>query len=295
MNLDRRQLVVVALLTLTWGLNWPIMKIGASQFPPLSFRTASMWLGLPCLGGVLLAMKVPFALPRRHWRELLELTATNMLVWHVLAILAVRELNSGRAAILGYTMPVFAALWGALLFGERLTPRARVGVAAAAAAVMLLLWHELAALAGRPFWALVMLAAAACWGYGTHRLRRTTIDAPTLAIAFWMTALTTGAMTLLSALFERGSWHAPTPPVWAAIVYNGVLIFGFAQPAWFFLARGLPPIASSLSVMMIPVLGLAAGALWLGESLHWQDFAAIALLLLAIGSVLLPARAAQRA
>ena len=48
---------------------------------------------------------------------------------------------------------------------------------------------------------------------------------------------------------------APGTAAWAAIAYNAVLIFGFAHAAWFYLARGLPPVASTLSVMLIPVLG----------------------------------------
>ena len=296
MSLDRRQLAVLVLLTLVWGLNWPVMKLGASNHPPLTFRMLSMWIGLPILGALLVATRVPFRVAREHWRELGLLTLANMLVWHVFAILAVRELSSGRAAILGYTMPIFSSLWGGLVFGERLAPRARAGVIAAAVGVLLLLWHEMSALAGRPFWAGVMLFAAAAWGYGTHLVRRTRIPVPTLTLSFWMTAITTVVMTVVAAAFERREWHAPSSLVWGAIAYNGVLIFGFAQPAWFYLARGLPPVASTLSVMMIPVLGLAGGALWLGEVLHWQDFAAIALLLAAIGSVLWPARpAVQRA
>jgi drug/metabolite transporter (DMT)-like permease len=45
-----------------------------------------------------------------------------------------------------------------------------------------------------------------------------------------------------------------------------------------------------MSVMLIPVLGTVAGAWWLGESLHWQDGAAIVLVLLAIASVMWPTR-----
>jgi drug/metabolite transporter (DMT)-like permease len=296
LSFNRRQLTVLSFLTLVWGINWPVMKLGATLFPPLTFRTVSMWLALPVLAAVVLRQGVPFGIARRHWRELAELTVANMLVWHVFAILAVRELSSGRAAILGYTMPVFSALWGSLLFGERLSRRGIAGVGAAALGVALLLWHELSALAGRPQWAAVMLFSAASWGYGTHRLRRTRIEAPTLVISFWMTVVTTLVMTVLAVAFERDRWHWPAPAVTAAIVYNALLIFGFAQPAWFFLARTLPPIASTLSVMMIPVLGVVSGALWLDETLHWQDYAAMALLLAAIASVLWPAaRPAQRA
>jgi drug/metabolite transporter (DMT)-like permease len=85
-------------------------------------------------------------------------------------------------------------------------------------------------------------------------------------------------------------WKAPSPTTWAAILYNAVLIFGFAHAAWFTLARALPPVASTLSVMMIPILGVFSGALGLGEVLHWQDWAAVVLMVVAIASVLAPSR-----
>jgi drug/metabolite transporter (DMT)-like permease len=273
-----------------WGVNWPVMKLGVTAFPPLTFRAVSMWIGLPVLAAVLRALKVPFAIERRDWRALAGLTFTNMLVWHVLAILAIQALTSGRAAILGYTMPIFSALWGVALFGERLRARHVAGIVAAGVGVSLLLWHELGSLAGRPLAAFGMLGAAAVWALGTQQMRRTTIAAPTLAIGFWMTVATALTMTTLALLFERDRWAMPTAPTWAAIVYNAVLIFGFAQPIWLIMARNLPPVASSMSVMLIPVLGTLTGASWLGERLHWQDGAAIVLVVVAIASVMWPAR-----
>lgn len=290
-----RQLAALAMLTLVWGLNWPVMKLGVTHYPPLSFRTLSMWIGLPVLWAATRAMRVPLAIPRAEWPELVKLTVTNMIVWHVLAILSVQALSSGRAAILGYTMPIFSALWGMALFGQRLSARQLGGVAAAAVGVALLLWHELERMAGRPWGAAGMLVSAAVWALGTQQLRRTTMRTPTLAIVFWMTVLTTLVMTLLAVLLERDRWTAPDGVAWAAIVYNAVLIFGFAQPIWLVLARQLPPIASTLSVMLIPVLGVLSGAVWLGEVLHWQDFASIGLMLTAIASVLWPARPARDA
>lgn len=287
-HLSRQQLVLLVLLTVVWGLNWPVMKFGVTGFPPLTFRTLCMWLGLPLLGGFLLWRRVPFAIGREHWRELAVLTVFNMFFWHTLAILAIQSLSSGRAAILGYTMPVFSAVIGALWFGQRLPARAWGGVAAAALGVVLLLWHEITALTGRPLGVAMMLVAAATWAIGTQQMRRTRIPAPTLAMSFWMTLATTLWMTLLSVLFERGAWVAPNPAQWLAIAYNAVGVFAFAQVVWLMLARDLPPIASTLSVMFIPVLGVFSGAWWLGEVLHWQDWAAVALVMLAIATVLWP-------
>lgn len=279
------------LLTVVWGLNWPVMKLGVTGFPPLTFRTLCMWLGLPLLWLFLRCKGTPLRIARRDWRELAVLTVFNMLFWHTLAILAIQTLSSGRAAILGYTMPVFSAVLGTLWFGQRLGVRAWAGVAAAAGGVMLLLWHEVSAMAGKPEGVAMMLVAAATWALGTQLLRRTRIEAPTLAISFWMLVITTVWMTTVALLFEADAWVAPTPTVWMAIAYNAVGVFAFAQVVWLSLARDLPPIASTLSVMMIPVLGVFSGALWLGERLHWQDWAAVALVILAIAMVLWPPRA----
>ena len=287
---SRQQFLLLAFLTIVWGLNWPVMKVGVTGFPPLTFRTLSMWFGLPVLALVLRVQGVPFAIARKDWRELGVLSVTNMIVWHLLAILAVQALSSGRAAILGYTMPIFSALWGVAMFGERLRPRHIAGVVGAGVGVSLLLWHEFASIAGRPLAALGMLAAAAVWALGTQQMRRTRIVAPTLAIVFWMTLASTLVMSLATVLFEHDRWHVPSTPTTLAIAYNAVLIFGLAQAVWLILARNLPPIASSMSVMLIPVLGTVSGAWWLGEALHWQDGAAIVLVLLAIASVMWPAR-----
>ena len=290
MQLSRQQLVLLVLLTLAWGINWPIMKVGVADYPPLSFRALSIWLGIPVLGLAMVLMKVPFFVPRDKYRELFWLAFSNMFVWHGLIILAVKNLSSGRAAILGYTMPIFSALIGAWFFGNQLQRRSWLGVAAAALGVSLLLWHELTNLSGRPIGVLCALAAAATWAVGTQKLRNTTMPVATLTISFWMTVMTAVVMTGLSAAFEMPQWKAPSAVSWASILYNAIIIFGFAHAAWFFLARSLPPIASTLSVMMIPILGVFSGALGLGEVLHWQDWAAVLLMVVAIASVLAPQR-----
>ena len=289
-KLSSRQWLVLVLLTIVWGINWPIMKAGVTGFPPLTFRMLCLLLGTPVLGLALLAMRVPFRIGREHWRELLVLAVFNMFIWHGLIIIAVQSLSSGRSAILGYTMPIFSAVLGALFFGDRLASRAWAGVGAAAVGVMLLLWHEFTHLSGRPLGVLLALIAASTWALGTQLLRRTKMPVPTLAISFWMTAMTAVVMTVLAVIFERHRWVAPSSTHLGSIVFNAVLVFGFAHAAWFYLARSLPPVASTLSVMLIPVVGVFSGALVLGEVLHWQDWAAVALMVVAIGSVLWPQR-----
>jgi drug/metabolite transporter (DMT)-like permease len=292
-SLTHRQLWTLITLTLVWGLNWPIMKFGVTGFPPLTFRSLSMLIGLPVLGLALVLMKIPFRIPRSHWRELFTLAVFNMFIWHVLVILALPMLSSGRAAILGYTMPIFSAIWGVIWFNAPLRARQWLGVMAAGIGVLLLLWNELSHLSGQPAGVLMVLVAASTWAYGTQRLRHTPMSVPTLTIAFWMTCMTTILLTVLACVFEQDRWQMPAESTQWAILYNAIGVFAFAQAAWLTLARGLPPVASTLSVMFIPVLGVFTGAWLLDEVLHWQDWTAVVLMVVAIASVLWPARSTQ--
>jgi drug/metabolite transporter (DMT)-like permease len=286
-QLSRKHWILLILLTLCWGINWPVMKIGVHDFPPLSFRALCMLGGLPAIWLAARWQRIPLTIPPGATGALLRLAIPNMMIWHVLMILAVKMLSSGRAAILGYTMPVWAALFGVLLFGERLSRGAWFGIACAFSGALLLLSSEFGKLAGNPSGSVFALIAAAAWGYGTIAMRRSTLTMPTTALTFWMLAMATTGVALAAILFEHDDWIMPDPMTWGAIVFNALVIFGFAHVVWFMLARSLPPVASSLSVMMIPVLGVFSGAWLLGETPHWQDYAAMLLILAAMSSVLL--------
>ncbi|KAA0182033.1 DMT family transporter [Cupriavidus cauae] len=286
MTLDRRNLALLVALTLAWGVNWPVMKIGVAHFPPLGFRLLCMAGGLIALGLALRAKGIPLTLPRETWGTVFKLALPNMVIWHLLAIGAVKMLSSGRAAILGYTMPIWAVVWGLVLFRERISAWAWVGIGCALAGTLLLMSSEFGALTGSPTGTVMMLAAAAGWGYGTQLMKRTPVDIPLGTLTFWMLAVALPFLLAGTLLFEDG-WRMPNAIEWAAIVYNAVVVFAFCHLVWFALARSLPPVVSSLSIMFIPVVGVFSGMWMLGEQPHWQDYAAIVLMFAALASVLL--------
>jgi drug/metabolite transporter (DMT)-like permease len=289
--LSTRDLWLLALLTLTWGFNWPVMKIGVAEIEPMTFRAVSMVLGLPLLFFVVRVRGLPIAVPREHWRELGLLALTNMVGFVVLSMYGVKFLSSGRAVILGYTMPIFTALIGFAFFGERASLRLWLGVAAALAGVALLLWREIGAITGSPAGTMFMLAGAAVWGLGTQFMRRRRQTTPVIVIAFWSLLIALVVCATLALLLERSSWtHLPDRSGWLAIGYNAVVVFGFSQVMWFRLATILPPVVSSLSVMFIPVIGVFSGMMILGERPTWQDYAALVSILMAIMAVLRPTR-----
>lgn len=286
MTLDRRNLALLVALTLAWGINWPVMKIGVAHFPPLGFRLLCMAGGLLALGLALRIKGIPLTVPRPLWGTVFKLAVPNMVVWHLLAIWAVKMLSSGRAAILGYTMPIWAVVWGLLLYRERIPGTAWIGIACALAGTLLLMSSEFGALTGSPLGTVMMLAAAAGWGLGTQLLKRTQVDLQLGTLTFWMLAVALPFLLAGTVLFESG-WRMPNAVEWAAIAYNAVVVFAFCHLVWFALARNLPPVVSSLSIMFIPVVGVFSGMWMLGEQPHWQDYVAIVLMFAALASVLL--------
>lgn len=289
--ISRRQLGALLALTLMWGLNWPMMKLSLQAVTPLWFRAGTMALGAAWLFVYVAARGQRMMPVGREWAQIAWLGLPNVLGWHTLSIFGVQELASGRAAILGFTMPIFTVLIGAAAFGERLTPRVLAATLCASLAVGLLLWHEGQSLSGRPAGVLWMLGAAVCWALGTLLFRRARLSLSPLVVTVWMLLLGSVALTGMALALEplpRPGDYSGT--IWLSLLYGVAINYGFAQLIWFGMARDLPPATSAMSVMAIPLVGTLGATVIVGEVPHWQDWAAMGFVTAALASVLLPSR-----
>lgn len=293
--ISRRQLWALLALTLMWGVNWPMMKLSLQQLSPLYFRASTMLLGASWLFVYVAAKGERMKPVGREWLAIAWLGLPNVLGWHTLSIFGVQELASGRAAILGFTMPIFTVLIGAAFFGERITPRVRLAVACVSVAIGLLLWHELQRLSGRPAGVAWMLGAAACWALGTLMFRRAHLTLSPLVVTVWMLLLGSFVVWALALSLEPLPQPASfTPMMWISLAYGVLINYGFAQLIWFGMARDLPPATSAMSVMAIPLVGTLSATVITGEVPHWQDWLAMVFVMVAIASVLLPAGMVRR-
>lgn len=264
------------------------MKYAVLTYPPLAFRGISMAIGVLAIAAYMSLRRDSFHVRSEERASIIKLVFSNMLIWHIFAIYAITFLTSGRAAILGYTMPVWAMLIGALLYRDRFTWRGLVGVLLALTATVLLALDEFTSLVGQPLGLGLMLFAAFGWGLGTVMMNRTRLSISNTSLTFWMMAATVPILGLVSVIFESDQWRPPTAGEWGAILYNALLVFCICHIIWFRLARKLPPVASSLSIMLIPIVGVGSGAWALNETLGLYDIAALGLIVLAMSIVLLP-------
>ncbi len=290
--LSRTDALWLCVLTLLWGMNWPIMKLAVAAMPPMMFRTLSLAGGALFVAGVARWQGERLRIDRRWWGETAWLGSFNMVIWYMASIIVIQLLPAGRSAILAYTLPVWAALIGSVVYGERHGRRLTWALGAAMLGAGLLLSQEFGAVAGSPLGAVLMLFGSFCWALGTHWLRRRKSDTPILVLTFWMMVQAGLVCGVAALVFERDRWNAWPPAAgWLALGYNAFLAYGIGQVVWFRLASKLPPLVSALSVMMIPVIGVFAGMFALGERPGWRDFAALVAIIAAIAATVLPSRA----
>lgn len=288
--INRRQLLALIALTLMWGINWPMMKYSLRELSPMYFRALTMSCGALFLYSWYRARGLRMLPQGTEWKTVVSIGLPNMLGWHTLSILGVKELASGRAAILGFTMPVWTVLIGVLFLGERLTRRVAFAAVAVLATIALLTSGEFTALSGRPLGIVWMEIAAVCWAIGTLMVRRAHLTLPIETLTIWMMILTAACLWVIALLSEPWpSWQF-TAGMWASLAYGAFINYGFAQTLWSGLARHLPPATSAMSIMAIPLIGTLSATLIVGEWPHWQDYVAIAFVMAAIAAVLLPRR-----
>lgn len=286
-----RDVALLAALTLMWGVNWPMMKFSLRELSPLWFRAWTMSGGALVLLAFFAWRGVSFRVPRAAWRSLLWLALPNIIGWHGLSIMGLSGLPSGRAAILGFTMPVWTVMVAILLGEQRMTRRVWISVVAATAAVGLLSAQELNALAGHPIGVLWMQGAALCWATGTVLMRRSNLGLPTEAVTVWMMLIGSVVFWIVAPLVEPfPRIESLSPLLWGSLVYGVLLNYGYAQVIWFSMAKRLPPTASAFSIMAVPVVGTLSATAIVGEVPRPTDWAAAACVMVAIAAALMPAR-----
>ncbi len=288
--IQRRQILALLALTLMWGINWPMMKLSLREITPLYFRALTMSCGAIWLCVFYRARGLRMWPLAAEWRSVVTLGLPNMLGWHAVSILGVKELASGRAAILGFTMPIWTVLIGVLFLGERLTRRVAFAAASVAVAITLLSSVEFSALSGHPLGIVWMEIAAVLWAIGTLMLRRAHLTLPVETLTVWMMVLASGCLWLIAWISEPWPVWQFSGAIWVSLVYGAFINYGFAQIIWSGLARNLPPATSAMSVMAVPMVGTLAATVIVGEWPHWQDFAALIFVAAAIAAVLLPPR-----
>ena len=263
----RRAVVLLVVLTLVWGTNWPIFPLAVREMSVWTFRAVSVTLAGVTLLAVARARGQSLEIPRRHWVPILAATFSYLVVWNIASTYSAILIASGQSAVLGFTMPLWSALISWAFLGERLSARLVLAILLGGAAVALLMVPGLQAYAHAPLGFALGLTAGAGWAIGSLILKRSRLTIPATVLTGWQLLLAAIPITAGALLFGDGRWFVPSWQSIVVIVYIALVPMSIGNVAWFSIVGLLPVNVAGLSSIMVPVVAMISGALVHGEPL----------------------------
>lgn len=264
-------LVVVAV----WGTNFVVIKWGLEDFPPLTFAALRFLFVVAPMAFFLKRPAVPL------W----NLAAYGVLIgvgqFGMLYLAMTHWISPGLASLVVQTQAFFTIGLAMLIAGERVKPVQVAALALAAAGLAWLMGHANAEVT--PSGVGLVLAAALGWA-GGNTFQRAAGKVNMLAYVVWASVFSAPPLFVLALLTE--GWPAmshavvnASPAAWAAVLWQSVgnTIFGYT--AWGWLLARHPAATVAPLALLVPVFGMGASALLLGEALtDWKLTAAVLVL-----------------
>jgi drug/metabolite transporter (DMT)-like permease len=288
-------ILLLAGLSLFWGMNWPAMKFVLAQMPVLTFRMMCVWLTGPAL--LLLARLggEQLGVPVREWPMLLLAAFCNVTLWYFGTGMGVSLIPAGRASLIAFTMPVWVALFSAILLHERLGTRRLAGLILGMTGIGVLLAPDAAAFRAAPLGAGFVLMAAMGWAAGTVTMKTAAFSRSVAQMTGWQLIIG-GIPIATAALWRDPPLHdlALSRETILVLAYIIALPMIFGQWAWFKALDRLPGTVAAVGSLAVPVIGLVSSALFLGEPLGTSEIAALILVASALTLVLFAAESPPR-
>lgn len=282
--------LLLALATL-WGASYTFIKVGVETIPPVTLIAARTLIA----GGLLLVVirSRGLRLPKdaATWRRFLFQACLNSVIPFTLIAWAERTVDAGLATILNSTSPVFAFLLTAVMTRhEMVTARKLFGVFAGIAGTCLIIGVQALDGLGRELWAqLAIVAATICYA-GAAIFGRTfkTLD-PFMPAAG---SLICGAAILVPISFAVDQPWMLAPSRQSVLALLGLSVFSTALAfvIYFRLVQTLGSVGTtSQSYLRVPI-GVAIGAIFLGETLTSTAGAGLACVIIGVAAMAIPAR-----
>lgn len=282
----RTAFVLLAVVILIWGINWPVMKVGLEVLPPFTFAAMRIVLGAITLFAVL-AWRGGISLPKRHdLPVMLSVGLGQIGAFLAFVNLALEHVPAGRSAILSYTTPIWVVPVAVIVLHERMGRRTVIGLVLGFLGIAALFnpwafdWSNRAALIGNGY----LLLAAIAWAASILHVKIHRWTSSPLELTPWQLVTAAVPLTILALAFEHSQWQPLDRTALLVLAFNGPLSTAFAVWAWISVNRTLPAITSSLGSLGVPAVGLIASVVTLGESL---DAATVAGLMLIVGGLIL--------
>ena len=290
-GVDRKPLAGWAALIVVyvmWGSTYLAIRVGDRGLPPLALAGIRYLIA----GAVLypVAVRTGGASVRANDRPRLRewlgcaLIGLRLLVFGNGGVtVAERTVPSGLAAMLVATVPLWMILFAVPIEHRRVGAVTGGGLLLGLAGVAVLAGGGSAA--GHVTGTVIVLAAAASWGFGSVLARRLSLPRRAL-VAAAMEMCAAGVVLLVAALasgeFNRVSWASVPAPTWLALAWLVVAGSILAFTAYGYALARLPLATVSTYAYVNPVVAVLLGVSLLHEGFSLREAAGAALVIVSV-------------
>jgi drug/metabolite transporter (DMT)-like permease len=270
----------LVLVTIIWGLNWPSARLALQDFSPWIFRSISFGASALILLAIAkrngISLHIERGAPRRHLAVAGLLSIGGFGVFAAFAQLAT---TTSRTAICAYTMPVWATLLACLFLGERLDARRSAALLLGIGGLLVLFWPLLGD--GLPVGALYALGSAVSWAAGTVYLKWARIAGHPITITAWQ--LVAGTVAVAIGLMIDGGAVKTDIRLSSimGLLYSTFVGTALAYLLWFQSVGRLPASTAGLGTLLVPVIGVVAAVMLLGDRPTSHDLIGFGLIFVA--------------
>jgi drug/metabolite transporter (DMT)-like permease len=285
-RIPRLGILLIVMIAFGWGMNWPAMKIALEEIPPWTFRVLCIAIAASLLLAITRVNGERVAIAPRQIPALLLVALFSVVGWQMFSAFGLLYIGSGRAAIIAFTMPIWATALSIIFLGERLRLRQIAALALGMTGLGLLMSDEVAAVGNAPLGGGLMVAAALSWAIGTILVKKLDWGGiPVTAFSGWQ--LLVGGLPLLIGWALLEPWpdfSAWSLEAWLGMLFASVVGMVFCVTGYFKLLTLVSASVAATGTVAVPVVGVVSSALILGEPIGLPEIAA---LLLVLGALVL--------
>jgi probable blue pigment (indigoidine) exporter len=272
--LPRRALISLVLAAASWGAATAVSKRAVAEMPPLTLLAIQLAASLVVLALLMRWRHEPFRDPTAS-PILGRLGVLNPGLAYALGLLGLVHISASLSVLLWAAEPLMILLLAGWLLRERVTPGVVVLSLIAAAGMALVVYAPGGS--GHLLGVALTLAGVACCAIYTVVARRWlgTAEGTAAVVATQQLYALAFALLVVIAVWIAGGAVRPgnvSSAGWLSALLSGVLYYGVAF--WLYLAglRQVPAPIAAVSFYLIPIFGLAAAFLLLGERLNPQQW-----------------------
>jgi len=261
-----RHRILLALLILSWGISWPLIKVGVATVPPIWYACFRYGIAALCLFALVAARQEAAFPPRADWPLVMVSGVFQMAGYSALTAFALTILAPGRASVLAYSTPIWVVPLAAWWLHERASRAALLGMGLGllgALAIAAPALHRDGGAQGLAY--ALLLGAAVSWAISIVAVRAHRFTATALALAPWQT-LVAACLLLPVALVAEGAPRPVGVSGAASLAFVGPVATAFAYWAVVETGRHFRAGTLSMALLATPPVGILVSALALGET-----------------------------